>query len=256
MYGKPELTDKCISCLLNSPEDFEILVVDDGSEAPYVNESVHVLRLEKNSGFTNAVNQGLMSWMHSKDYILLLNNDTEPEAGFLQPLVEAMEQDASLGIVSASRVQSDKEGYYVENYGLDLIRGHQSVSDYDLPSPIVYCEWVPFCSVLLRSKMVYEIGLLDKRMRTFSSDTDYCLRALVNEWRVAMVPKSKVVHHRSQTVGFNHPDVSPDQKTFIRKLLQVKLNEVLENIPIDCEKQNYVQIQCLQYEKEKKLVKL
>ena len=55
MFGKEEYTNKCVEAVTanyGTGDPIEILVVDDGSPTPYVNEKVNVIRLEENSGFT------------------------------------------------------------------------------------------------------------------------------------------------------------------------------------------------------------
>src|SRR3990167_5670629 len=137
MYGKKELTEKCVEMTIENAgiEDYDILVVDDGSPEPFKYKQeidtkvrVAVLRLSENSGFTNAVNQGILWCGDMYEYIHLLNNDTEPEKDFLKHLLDAMEENRVIGIASSSRLHKREDGsVYVENHGLDLVRGHQLV---------------------------------------------------------------------------------------------------------------------------------
>ncbi len=63
MYGKEEYTNKCVNMVMENygtDEPIEILVVDDGSEKPYEHKGINVIRLDKNSGFTAASNEGIL----------------------------------------------------------------------------------------------------------------------------------------------------------------------------------------------------
>ena len=82
----------------------EIFVVDNDStkdspdiikeKYPYIN----FIETGKNLGFAGG-NNAALPYCKGK-YILFINNDTEVEPGFLEPLVETLEQDRSIGMVS------------------------------------------------------------------------------------------------------------------------------------------------------------
>jgi len=82
----------------------EIFIVDNASpiddsdrlktDFPYIN----LIKSDKNLGFAGGNNLALT---HCKGkHILFINNDTEVEAGFLEPLVEVLENDSKIGMVS------------------------------------------------------------------------------------------------------------------------------------------------------------
>jgi len=253
MYGKEEYTNKCVELVTQNygtGEPIEILVVDDGSEKPYVNPLVNVLRLEENSGFTNAVNQGILWCGDRFDYILLLNNDTEPQPGFLQELVLAMNADPEVGIAASVRIHPNKEGQNAELCGSDLIRGYQYfVEEEKLPEKPIECNWIPLASGLLRCSMIREIGLLDKRFRNHCSDSSYCLWAKINKWKVILVPTSKVVHHLSVTTTSNKVKVEDDQKLFLEKLAGLDYAKIMAHMPLDGESKTWGKLEFFVYQK-------
>jgi len=244
MYGKEEYTKRCIEFVQNNAGyDCDILVVDDGSKTPFTDVfdpiyRVDVLRIRENSGFTNAVNQGIL-WAQHRDYayVLLLNNDTEPEKDFLKHLVDVMESDPTIGITASVRRHPKKKGEPIELCGSDIIRGFQYFTEESklLKEPIP-CNWIPLCSGLLRMDMVREIGLLDKRMRNHCSDTDYCFRAKFLNWKVMLVPKSVVVHHLSITTTSNGILVDADQKIMLEKLAGLDSAKLMAAMPLDGER--------------------
>ncbi len=239
MYGKAEYTDKCVemtSLNYGTGEPIEILVVDDGSPEPYVNHKVNVLRLDENSGFTNAVNQGILWCQDRFDYILLLNNDTEPEPEFLKVLVDVLEANPKIGIAASVRRHKDREPQCIELCGSDLIRGFQYFTDEkSLPDMPIPCNWVPLCSGLLRMSMIREIGLLDKRYRNHCSDSSYCLYAKTRGWDVVIDPRSIVLHHLSVTTTANNVLVDEDQKKFLEVLAGLEYQKLMAAMPLDGE---------------------
>lgn len=243
MFGKEEYTRKCLSLVKDNygtGEPIEIVVVDDGSPIPFVDPTVNVVRLDSNTGFTNAANEGIL-WAQYRncDYVLLLNNDTEPRAGFLKELVDVLESDSSIGIAASVRIHPDRD-LTVELCGADLIRGFQLFTDEkSLPDIPLDATWIPLCSGLLRMDMIREIGLLDKRFRNHCSDSEYCIRTKIAGWKVMLVPKSKVVHHLSVTTTENKVNASDDQNKFIAKLAGLDQANLMKEMPLDCEAKTY-----------------
>lgn len=252
MFGKHEYTERCIqSCKENAGIQHDILVVDDGSEEPFHNYDVNVLRLDKNVGFTEATNQGFLWAGDRYEYIHMLNNDTEPEKDFLKLLVEFMDENPVVGIAGSVRRLIGEEKINLELYGADLIRGYQMMCE-ELPKEeVIFTHWVPLCSALIRHKMMRYIGLLDKMMRTWCSDNDYCIRANFNGWNVALVTRSIVKHHHQVTTGKHiNVGVTQDQKVLIEKMAGVNYAELMRNIPLDCEQNTFGKLNFEVYKKK------
>lgn len=246
MYGQSNYTKKCIEMVqLNAGCEHDILVVDDGSKEPFTSlmdpmYRVEVLRLRENTGFTNAVNKGIL-WAQKKGYdaVLLLNNDTEGEQDFLKLLVDNMESSQDIGINGSVRIHPKKKHERLALCGSDLIRGFQYFSKDDIPVAPFDCNIIPFASVLLRMDMIREIGLLDKRYKNHCSDTAYSVKAKMNGWRVVMVPESRVIHHLSVTTIANNVLVDDDQKIWIEELAGLRYAELMASMPLDGEAKTY-----------------
>lgn len=94
VYNKASLTRSCLDTLLESPpatNSYEIIVVDDGSMdatqdllAAY-GAKIKVVKHTSNSGFATACNNGAA--IATGKYLIFLNNDTIPQAGWLDALV-------------------------------------------------------------------------------------------------------------------------------------------------------------------------
>lgn len=104
-YGHPDVTMEMLASLRKiSYPNIEVIVVDNDSpdEHPEIVKEnypeIIYIQSEKNLGFAGGNNLGFKS--ANGKYILLLNNDTEVEPNFLEPLVEKMEMDQTIGIVS------------------------------------------------------------------------------------------------------------------------------------------------------------
>jgi hypothetical protein len=244
IFGKEDMTRKCIEKTLNNSGcDIDILVVDDGSKKPFKYDSdknVYVLRLGVNGGFTNAINRGILWAGMMYEYIHLLNNDTEPKQKFLKVLVDRMDKDDSIGIIGSARLHANNN---VELYGADLLRGYQMTTTMkDLTKEVIECDWIPFCSVLLRFSMIREIGLLDKHMKNHCSDNDYCFRAKQADYKVMLDTNSIVLHHHSVTVKEHKIVPESDQKVFLEKFANLWYAQLMKRLPLDAEFETYGQL--------------
>ncbi len=104
-YNQSEVTCEFLSSFEKiSYPNTEIFVVDNASpndnpeiikeKYPYI----HFIQTEKNLGFAGGNNVALP---HCKGrYVLFINNDTEVEPGFLEPLVEVLETHQDVAMVS------------------------------------------------------------------------------------------------------------------------------------------------------------
>lgn len=261
MFGKEEYTRKCIELTLkNSGMPVDILVVDDGSPEPFfcleehTERNVSVLRLPENTGFTNAVNQGIL-WAQKKDYayVHLLNNDTEPQPNFIKILWDFMESNEVVGIAGSARILETDSPHNIELMGADLIRGYQRCTDGNIPQDPIFCHWVPLCSTLIRMDMIREIGLLDKRMKIWCSDNDYCIRANFAGWNVAVLPKSLVKHKHAVTTDTIQKErkYSPedDQRILIEKMAGMQYAKLMQELPLDASQGTFGKILFEVYQK-------
>ena len=98
--GKKYLKDCLDALLMQDFPSFEIVVVDNGSEdgsIPYLSRNypqVRQIALRENTGFCGAVNVGIHS--SQAKYILLLNNDTIVQEGFIQALVQDIKKSLDI----------------------------------------------------------------------------------------------------------------------------------------------------------------
>ena len=250
-YGFPKMTKECVEAVKkNAGMDIDILVVDDGSKEPYKDDTINVLRINENTGFTNATNQGMLWCGVRYKYLLFLNNDIFPKPNFVKILYDYMEKDYVTGIASSTRfTYVDGKKQYI-GYGMDLIRGIQSMTYECESDEVFYCDWVPTCSCLIRMDMIRYIGILDRQFHQHCSDSEYCIRANQNGWNVVLMTKSQVEHKHQTTI--QHIGIEPytDQKKFIRKLAGVKYQELMNRLPLDIEMKTWGRVTFEKYKKD------
>ncbi|MGD2077916.1 MAG: glycosyltransferase family 2 protein, partial [Chloroflexota bacterium] len=195
----------CLSSLRSqSFTDHEVILVDNDSSdqsVSYVQQNfpeVKVIVLDKNRGFTGACNAGYAR--SQGDYIVLLNNDTEAEKEWLAELVEAFEQDKTVGSVMGKIMLFDQRDHFHsagDYYRIDGVPGNRGVWQEDR-GQYDHQEYVfSACgaAAAYRRSMLEEIGFLDERFYFSCEDVDVGWRAHLAGWRVLYVP-SAIVYHK------------------------------------------------------------
>ena len=177
--------------------DFEIVVVDNGSAdgslefLRQAHPEVRTVPLKENTGFAAGSNAGIRA--SRGKYVVLLNNDTRPERGWLGELVRAAEADASVGmcaplILDADRVDLlDSAGIAVAWDGFSRQMRHGEPAPDDLPAQ--ECLAPSGCSGLYRREMLDQVGLLDEDFFCYCEDTDLGLRGRFAGWKCMLLPR-------------------------------------------------------------------
>lgn len=186
--------------------------IDDNGWGSWAELSVS----QVNRGFCGGNNDAVRPALESADppeYVLLLNPDTIVREGALQALLGFMDAHPRAGIAGSQLLSAEgaiqASPFRFFNVGSELDRGlrlglltpllnARPNVDHSQPTP---AQWVSGASMILRTSMLREIGLLDEGFFTYYEDVDICLRAHRNGWKVWYVPESKVVHLEGKSSG-------------------------------------------------------
>ena len=57
-------------------------------------------------------------------------------------------------------------------------------------------EWASFACILLRAKMVDQIGIMDEGYFLYFEDVEFCWRARQAGWKIRYVPDARAIHFR------------------------------------------------------------
>lgn len=209
-FNGGSLLGRCIDSLVAEITgcSFEIILVDNASQDNSLAQIdskypfVRILRNDTNLGFAQANNQGIIC--SQGDLILLINNDAEVRKGAIRALVEMMLSDPRIGIVGPRLLNPDGSLQY--SYGpfpslfevltgllLDKSERYYNRRGYEHSHDV---EWLTGACLLLRRKMLDEIGMLDDRFFFNYEDVDLCKRAWASKWRCSYVSTAEVVHYR------------------------------------------------------------
>ncbi|MEA9737682.1 glycosyltransferase [Xanthomonas campestris pv. raphani] len=211
VYNQIAHTLACLRALAAHPPDLgiEIVVVDDGSSdatatnLPHV-QGLHYHQRARNGGFIAACNDGI--GLARGDYVVLLNNDTVPQPGWLDRLIGTFTAHPSAGLVGAQLVYPD--GRLQESGG--VVFGDGSAWSYgrfeSAEDPrYAYVRQMDYCSgaaIALPRALLQALGGLDRRyMPAYYEDTDLAFAVRAAGHSVLVQPASVVVHDEGTSNG-------------------------------------------------------
>ena len=154
-----------------------------------------------NLGYAGGNNTGMRRAVaDNMEYVLLLNNDTEVDPGFIEPLVEALNSNPDVGAVTSKIyfISPNNKIWFFggainRNTGLGGPVGGQVIDNGQLNQP-VECDYVSGCVLLTRREILQEVGYLDDDYFYLCEDVDFCFRLSDVGYRILAIPESIVWH--------------------------------------------------------------
>ena len=216
--NQPALTIACLRSLQQCTyPNIEIIVVDQASKDDSVEligkqfPMVKLIANKINNGFTGGNNTGMRE--AAGDYFFLLNNDTEVDPGFLEPLIEELELNQLAGAASPLIrffQNPDKIQYAGGPESIDLIRGKNSWRGWMSNYPTKYAFVEPTSAAhgaafIVKRKVAEEVGLLDDNFFIYFEELDWSIRIRKAGYKILFVPASEIFHKESMTMPKEHP---------------------------------------------------
>ena len=196
---------------------FEIIVVDNNSNdgsiefLRYQYPEVRLIINLRNDGYTKAINKALR--LSKGKYKVVLNPDTELMPNSIDILVNHMKSSKNIGIIGPKVLNMDgsfqkscRRGVAnpraVFSYFLGLSEkfpNNKKFNGYNLnhldENIIHEVSGVSGSCMLINNNLINKIGYFDERYFAYQEDSDYCLTAINNGWKIYYNPYSIVVHH-------------------------------------------------------------
>ena len=182
-YNGMKFMDECIRALnAQTYKNFRILAVDNGSSdgsAEWLREhQIDTIFLDKNTGFSGAVNIGIRA--SETPYVLLLNNDTRVDEYFVAEMVRAIERSEKIFSVSSKMIQMY----------------HPELMD-DAGDMFSSCAG----AAIYRRDIFEQIGYFDEMHFAYLEDIDVGYRARIEGYDNVYCPAAVVYHVGSGTSG-------------------------------------------------------
>lgn len=211
-YNGIHYLENCLRSL--ESEQADVIVVDNGSvDGSYemVCEkfpNVKTIRFTENTGFCKAVNAGIAASAASiqkATYVILLNNDTVVESGFVKELERALDEKEDIFSGSAKLISMqekekiDDAGDFYCALGWAFALGKGKLErDYGKSYDIfAACGG----AAIYRRSILEQIGTFDENHFAYLEDIDLGYRARIYGYRNVFVPKARVYHAGSAASG-------------------------------------------------------
>lgn len=198
---------------------YEVIVVDNASNDDsgiMVKEEfpeVILIQNSANHGFGAANNQAFPI-MHGR-YALLLNTDTLLTENAVYELFSFMESNAEAGMACGQLLNRDgtKQNSIASIPTLLTLMCNMPLLEYVLPgrypskrynykSPVEIDSGVGAC-LMVRRKVIEEVGGFDERYFFFFEETDWALQIRSAGWKIYHVPSAFIYHLQGQSIGRN-----------------------------------------------------
>jgi GT2 family glycosyltransferase len=220
-WNNSEDTICCLDSVYKSTyQSFEAIVVDNASRDDSVvriRESfpnVTILVNQENLGYVGGNNVGIeyaVQW--GADYVLILNDDTVVAPDMISNLVSTAEIEQNAGILGP-------KVYTLEQPNVLLSTGAYLKSGSEIYTPALgtvdHGQWdqqpdpgyLSGCAVLVKRKVMDEVGMLDPKFFAYQEDIDWCYRIREAGYRCVLVPGAKCWHPDTRTGRENSPLVT------------------------------------------------
>ncbi|MFT5115761.1 MAG: GT2 family glycosyltransferase [Candidatus Azotimanducaceae bacterium] len=209
-YNRPEFTLQCLNYLAqNTTANYEIILVDDGSDLA-TSDVIRKIRNIKflwhavNKGYATACNNGAKQ--AKGRYLVFLNNDTVPLAGWLSGLLSCAVRYEKIGVVGSKliypfteKIQHAGVGFIEDGrpyhlHHLCSYKHEESTHEREVAAVTGACFFTP-------SELFEELGGFDDTFVNGYEDIDYCLRAQKLGKRIFYCPTSQLFHYESVSEG-------------------------------------------------------
>jgi len=241
VYNHCAHTLACLRALAAHPPlaSCEILVIDDGSSdattewMPQIEGLRYHVR-PQNGGFIAACNDGLR--LSRGEYVVLLNNDTIPQPGWLDALLDTFARSPDAGLVGSQLLYPDgrlqEAGGVVFSDGSCWSYGRfESAEDprFSALRDVHYCSGA---ALAVPRALFEQLGGLDTRYApAYYEDTDLAFRVRAAGKRVLVQPASRVVHDEGTSNGTDTGSGIKAYQVRNQKVFAERWQQVLQEHP-------------------------
>jgi len=184
-----------------------VAIVDNGSTDGSVDRfrellpGCTIIETGENLGYAGGNNVGIRYWLDRRmDYILILNNDTCVDPGFLQPMVSAMQDDSRLGLIGPM-ILYETDPNTVQSVGLDvyislgIVRysgdGEENRGQHQCLRRVQFLGGI---CMLVRREVFEKVGLLDETFFMYAEEVEFLARAARVGYHAAVAGTAKIWH--------------------------------------------------------------
>lgn len=223
-----EFTRACLSSLekVDFP-DFQVILVDNDSKKPEGQvlkkefPKLVLLENEQNLGFAGGNNVGIRKALEMGfSHIMLLNNDTLVEPGFLGKMMLAFSKNPKLGLLQPMICFLDEPekiwsagGKFISLLGRAKTLGdRKTLKNYQPFSKKL--DWATGCCMLFTREAILQSGLLNEQYFAYFEDVEWSLRIRNQGFEIGLVPEAKIYHEAGGSSKKSHSEGTLSARVF------------------------------------------
>lgn len=216
-FNQPAVTAEMIESVRKvSYPNVELIIVDNASSKGNVDElkteypEIILIKSKENLGFAGGNNLGIKQ--SKGEYILLLNNDTEVDPGFMEPLIAKFQSNPSIGAISPkiyfhhtpNMLQftgiSEISKYTTRSEGWGFGKMDQGQFDEDKETYFAHGA-----AMIIPRKVIEEVGMMAEIYFLYYEEMDWGQRIRNAGYKIFYVHNSKIFHKESVSTGKESP---------------------------------------------------
>ena len=212
-YNESEVTLELLDSVRKlSYSNYEVIVVDNASpndNPDKIKENfpeVNLIKSPENLGFAGGNNLGVKQ--AKGEYLLFINNDTIVPPDFIQPLVETLQENDSIGMVSP-KIKFHWDPSLIQYAGYtpmnkwtirnNSIGYHQKDNgDFDEPKET---QSIHGAAMMVPKKVVDEVGMMTEIYFLYYEEHDWAEMVKRAGYKIFYQPKSYILHKESVSTG-------------------------------------------------------
>lgn len=219
-YNGARWIDKLIPSLLASSYPLRVIAVDNQSIDNTVSllkqyPEVDLIQTGSNLGFGKANTIGMQKALElGADYLFLLNQDAWVFEGTVSSLVQNMEANPQIGLLSPLHFQANETDYDT-SFAIYLSRKNGEINGLPLVPFVNAAAW------MLSRSCVEKVGYFEPLFGHYGEDRNYCDRVSFHKFLIAIDPNAKIVHDRVITRNFTK-DITQSKYKLLSALINPK----------------------------------
>jgi GT2 family glycosyltransferase len=215
-YNSADVLPAFLRCVMDQTHrEFLLFAVDNASKddtlkllGACADERLRIIANPDNRGVAAGNNQGILAALEAGcSSVLLLNNDTEFDAGLFAQLDAELDRGRAEMVCPKILYYDEPEriwaagGKFVPWLGYRSVHHGEGQVDLGQHDEVKFVTYVPTCCVLIRKEVFRTVGLMDERYFVYADDMDFMYRAMKVGIRLIYLPGSKLLHKVGRLTG-------------------------------------------------------